>query len=288
MLAVKAFYETPPLAEPVVSETNERESIMNKLRIVTQEDCASQLRTAIQIALEKIYNNHPGNKRYTWLEKFRLVSQLKKLYRATPKERRGDELIPFHSKTVVSIRKSEQDEENTAEYYLEYKWNGWNSNDAGSSALKYAEFVEGTYQIKTVIPKGTLFDRVGGSDGSYLCPIPCSEQRDVYSVQERAIPYLFEEVHITNEPAYHRYIATCDISRQLLMQKIKEKSKFYSLNAAAINYAEELVQLDIVEGYIAPVKPFGKQGLGGGYQYKMPIPIKHLLLMGVLKEVRAQ
>lgn len=134
-----------------------------------------------------------------------------------------------------------------------------------------------------MIPEGTMFDRVGGIDGSYLCPVP--SERDVFSVQERAIPYLFLEDRISVEPSYHKYVAICEISKQSLAKKMAENPEIFSDDPKALMYANKISNLEIIEGYIAAVKSFGAQGVGGGYQYKMPLPIRHLLILEVIKEV---
>lgn len=198
-----------------------------------------------------------------------LVINLKQCYILQSRHSRGDNLVPFSSCCLldnpVRINKISQ-------YELVYRWN----------IGKDSEFVNETISKGIIIPEGTVLDRVGPERGRYLCPIP--ENRDVYTVEERALPYYLPEQIITSEPAYHKYRVKKDISKEAVLQAIEDSVDIFENESAKKTAIEKVKSDDISCGKVAPVTAFCEQGSGNGYQYKVLVSVYYLRALGFVEE----
>lgn len=200
-----------------------------------------------------------------------IVDTLKQLYANEHRCLRGDNLVPFSqcclSSPPIEINKMSQ-------YELVYRWNKG----------KDSEFVKESFQECDIIPIGTNFDRVGPEYGRYLCPVP--EGRDVYTVEERVLPYYFLEDSVIKEPAYHRYVVKKAISKASLRQAIEESDDVFESESAKNAALEKVNVGNIAYGKVAPVEAFSRQGTGNGYQYKVLVAIYYLRALGFIEEVK--
>lgn len=197
-----------------------------------------------------------------------LVSDLQKTYKYFYKNDEKALLVPFEQRALHDVAVGKVSDNY---YELCYRWN----IEAGN---RYAEFVTGKYEIVDRIPDGTCFDRLGEPTGTYVCELPSSGIP--YTVSQRALPYYFFEPDIQNEWAYHRYISTCNISIPILLDNLSDFS-----DSDQFVLRTQLSEKRIVKGTIASVESFAEQGTGGGIQYLLPINIRSLLKMGVIREV---
>lgn len=75
---------------------------------------------------------------------------------------------------------------------------------------------EGT-QHSEVIKEGTLLDRYGSNNGSYLSPM--NEKGEPYSIKERATGDRLIESNIQDNAPYHKYIVNQDLSEKMIIRK---------------------------------------------------------------------
>lgn len=202
-----------------------------------------------------------------------LVNGLKEAYINTPKHLRGDSLVPY---AVDTLHTPAVKRNKTSTYSFNYRWN----ND---TRKVHAEFLEDKFDLNTVIKEGTLLDRLGSPRGTYLSPLQTGNIP--FSIRSRALPYFFIEKNIVDEPSYHLYKATSDISIPILQNKLKESTNPFIMDNYNWLY-RQLHRTNIVSGTIAPVAAFGKQGIGMGFQYLFPVSIQTLMDLGVLEEVQ--
>lgn len=200
-----------------------------------------------------------------------IVNTLRQLYKNEYRCSRGDNLVPFSqhclSDSPIKVNKMSQ-------YELVYRWNKG----------KDSEFVKEAFHECDIIPVGTSLDRIGPEYGRYLCPVP--EDRDVYTIAERALPYFFLEDVVINEPAYHRYVVKKAISKEALSQAIEESDDVFESKLAKDAALEKVNTGNIVYGKVAPVDAFSRQGTGNGYQYKVLVAIYYLRALGFIEEVK--
>ena len=209
-------------------------------------------------------------------EKLNLVAKLYAMYSAcfanTPNECK-DNLVPLSEKCILDEPVSINDWGCGIEYR-------WPSTDPTKQDEEYPEFV-GIIDTDAVIKKDSFVDRLGPAYGKYLSPVPIN--RDVFTVAERAIPYLFLAGGTMAEPSYHRYQALKDITYDDLYDAI-ENSQVLSDDTKR-KLKKEMDESLMVYGRIAPVDAFEPQGVGGGDQYKLCIGVAYLLQLKFLKEV---
>nr|MBQ4457151.1 glycohydrolase toxin TNT-related protein [Clostridia bacterium] len=201
-----------------------------------------------------------------------LVSAAQKLYLSVSRLDRADNLIPENASSLNSTKPVICS--STGEYRFQYEWNkGENS-----------EF-DGDIQEGAVVAPGQFVDRIGSAEGRYVSPVPST--RDVYSVEERALPYFLIEDKITEEPAYHVYEVLREINTAAVIEAIDNSNGIFP-DAAAKEFAKVKVKSgDIAFGRVAAVSAFGSQGQGGGDQYRLNIDVHYLVALKFFEEVRA-
>lgn len=68
-----------------------------------------------------------------------------------------------------------------------------------------------------VLGKDAVFDRVGSPYGK--CVGEVGADGSCATVDQRSIPYYFEESDITKEPSYHRYVVKEDFTKDNIYKK---------------------------------------------------------------------
>lgn len=232
----------------------------------------------IQNVLKKTYREYEDGKLTakprTGINRLSLTNKLQSLYRSKPSER-GNNLVPFDDSTLsedapIYMKKRIQGQEEER-YGLNYRWN--------KDPNKHfdAEFL-GDPEIIGTVPVGMVLDRIGDEDGSYMCPV---QGQKTYSVGERAIPYLFLEDTIAEEPAYHTYEVVQPISVAALLSKLAHASLSDDVKE---NLRRTISFKGIRFGTVAPVPAFGRQGGGHGLQYAFPIKVRYLREFGFVEK----
>jgi len=237
------------------------------------EDYASKFEHDTQQKLEDYYKGDGGN--LTSAQKEELVSDLKKSYDGADKSARGDVLVPESSKDVTNIYYNGR----TGKYDVGYDW-------------KPVDTVPESRKME-VLKEGQQFDRVGPPSGR--CTGAVGEDGSCATVKERSIPYHFTEVDITKEPAYHRYEAEQDFTKENLSNAIDDSmysndkkaemhanlDRYYE-NAQAKGYGDGD---GLASGEIAPMFEDTTGATGGGKQYDMPFSMEELEDIGMISEV---
>ena len=140
-----------------------------------------------------------------------------------------------------------------------------------------------------VLGKDAVFDRVGSPYGK--CVGEVGADGSCATVDQRSIPYYFEESDITKEPSYHRYVVKEDFTKDNIYKKIEESSlsdtekkqlketvdEYYNKNTPYYGDNDGLAY-----GEIAPMF----DGTGGGYQYDMPLDMNDLYNIGMIDVVK--
>jgi len=209
--------------------------------------------------------------------KEKLVDDMKQAYDDTPKEDRGDTLVPEKSEYLKDPPIAEN--KNTGERYNDVNYD-WPSNGG----------FEG--KPEEVAPQvGDRFDRVGAENGRYVAPI---EGDTPQPVENRGLPYHFTEDNITDEPSYHSYEVDRDFGQ--LQDAINEynnpaltaeenefmrgefQKEYDRNNWPSDEYTHEPGKTyygDIAEAFDS----------GGGTQLELPMSVESLKELGMIHEV---
>ena len=204
-------------------------------------------------------------------QKQNLYEDLLDLYKKTAPKNRGDLLIPKNADVIKCVNRNKY----TGKYEVIYNW----ADGLGT--------VEGTREMK-VLGKDAVFDRVGSPYGK--CVGEVGADGSCATVDQRSIPYYFEESDITKEPSYHRYVVKEDFTKDNIYKKIEESSlsdtekkqlketvdEYYNKNTPYYGDNDGLAY-----GEIAPMF----DGTGGGYQYDMPLNMNQLIAIGMIDEI---
>ena len=209
--------------------------------------------------------------------KEKLVDDMKQAYDDTPKEDRGDTLVPEKSEYLKDPPIAEN--KNTGERYNDVNYD-WPSNGGFEGKPE-----EVTPQV------GDRFDRVGAENGRYVAPI---EGDTPQPVENRGLPYHFTEDNITDEPSYHSYEVDRDFGQ--LQDAINEynnpaltaeenefmrgefQKEYDRNNWPSDEYTHESGKTyygDIAEAFDS----------GGGTQLELPMSVESLKELGMIHEV---
>lgn len=209
--------------------------------------------------------------------KEKLVDDMKQAYDNTPKEDRGDTLVPEKSEYLKDPPIAEN--KNTGERYNDVNYD-WPSNGGFEGKPE-----EVTPQV------GDRFDRVGAENGRYVAPI---EGDTPQPVENRGLPYHFTEDNITDEPSYHSYEVDRDFGQ--LQDAINEynnpaltaeenefmrgefQKEYDRNNWPSDEYTHEPGKTyygDIAEAFDS----------GGGTQLELPMSVESLKELGMIHEV---
>ena len=209
--------------------------------------------------------------------KEKLVDDMKQAYDDTPKEDRGDTLVPEKSEYLKDPPIAEN--KNTGERYNDVNYD-WPSNGGFEGKPE-----EVTPQV------GDRFDRVGAENGRYVAPI---EGDTPQPVENRGLPYHFTEDNITDEPSYHSYEVDRDFGQ--LQDAINEynnpaltaeenefmrgefQKEYDRNNWPSDEYTHEPGKTyygDIAEAFDS----------GGGTQLELPMSVESLKELGMIHEV---
>lgn len=209
--------------------------------------------------------------------KEKLVDDMKQAYDNTPKEDRGDTLVPEKSEYLKNPSIAEN--KNTGERYNDVNYD-WPSNGGFEGKPE-----EVTPQV------GDRFDRVGAENGRYVAPI---EGDTPQPVENRGLPYHFTEDNITDEPSYHSYEVDRDFGQ--LQDAINEynnpaltaeenefmrgefQKEYDRNNWPSDEYTHEPGKTyygDIAEAFDS----------GGGTQLELPMSVESLKELGMIHEV---
>ena len=172
-------------------ESGESEGLEGKEDIENPEkdiDVEPTLDNKLDDIKDAAYEGRDAEGNMTPEAKEKLVDDMKQAYDDTPKEDRGDTLVPEKSEYLKDPPIAEN--KNTGERYNDVNYD-WPSNGG----------FEG--KPEEVAPQvGDRFDRVGAENGRYVAPI---EGDTPQPVENRGLPYHFTEDNITDEPSYHSY-----------------------------------------------------------------------------------
>lgn len=199
-----------------------------------------------------------------------LFEMLNSAYKHSIKDDRDDALVPY---TLESVKETEPICVKKAKYkdgkirrVVEVNYN-WPENEFCSDA-----------EENVVIEVGTVLDRLGSSDGSFLSPL--NEHGSPFTVAARALPYLFMERSVEYEPSYHRYRVIKAISKQAIADNLN-----HIKSIEVKNYCELRLRGGIKFGTVANVDAFGVQGYGGGKQYLICVPVQVLIDLDFLEVI---
>ena len=208
-----------------------------------------------------------------------LVSFLQQVYTFSDKTDRSDNLVPVDTQTV------DENEPVVEEFDI---FSGKKRKCVGYKWPKGTKCFSNILDKHAVIEKGIILDRLGPSNGSFLSPL--DENNEPYSISKRALPYLFLEKSVCEEPSYHVYVSTERITKKMILKKLQEPNKLKPLVKDHLlrrmhegNIKGDLKN-DILFGGVGEVVEFGTQGDGGGTQYRTCIPVRALIDLGLLKE----
>lgn len=219
----------------------------------------------LQHLLKDAYNRYEQG---LFVNKKALVEEAQAKYRRM-KAYQSDILVPFAEQTLTSkaVRIS-----HNGDYAFSYRF----PNDSNNE-----EFID-PKDVLTV-SKGILIDRLGPNSGKYASPIGVDGR--VFSVSERALPYYFLQNSVTEEPSYHKYSVSKEITKEKLIEAIEggDISVFENDEDVRAFLLQSVKRRSIVYGRVAPISAFGSQGHGQGLQYRFPIPIGYLEALGFLK-----
>ena len=179
-------------------ESGESEGLEGKEDIENPEkdiDVEPTLDNKLDDIKDAAYEGRDAEGNMTPEAKEKLVDDMKQAYDDTPKEDRGDTLVPEKSEYLKDPPIAEN--KNTGERYNDVNYD-WPSNGG----------FEG--KPEEVAPQvGDRFDRVGAENGRYVAPI---EGDTPQPVENRGLPYHFTEDNITDEPSYHSLLLSSDMS----------------------------------------------------------------------------
>ena len=202
-------------------------------------------------------------------EKENLVNDLKQEYDKTPLEDRGNTFVPESADYLKdnAISRAETADGNHSSW-INYDWP---ENDGFKTEDGVVDKTE------TTIQNGDIVDRVGHNGGRFTSPVVNGEAG---SVESRALPYHFTQDNIENEPSYHQFRATDDITPQNIQDKINDVADDKKRNSLQKEF-------DRSEGktYEGEIGHAFAEGDGGGTQYHMPMSVQSLLDLGLLEEV---
>lgn len=222
------------------------------------------------------YENRNSEGNMTLETKKQLVDTMKKAYDDTPKEERGDILVPEKPEFLKDPPIAEN--KNTGKRYGDVNYD-WPSNGG----------FEG--KPEEIIPQvGEKFDRVGTENGRYVTPL---EGDAPQPVEKRALPYHFAENNITDEPSYHSYEvdrnfgqlqdAIIEYNNPKLTPEENEfmRSEFqkeYDRN----NWSTDEYTHEPGKTYYGGIAE--AFGTGGGTQLELPMAISSLKELGMIHE----
>lgn len=242
-------------------ETENPESLSNKLDNIK----------------DKAYEGRDSEGNMTPEAKEKLVDDMKQAYDDTPREERGDTLVPEKSEYLKDPPIAEN--KATGECYddVNYDWPG-NGGFEGKP--------------EEVNPQaGDKFDRLGAENGRYVAPLDGDTPQPVES---RGLPYHFTEDNIADEPSYHSYEVDRDFGQ--LQDAINEynnpeltaeendfmrgefQKEYDRNNWPAEEYTHEPGKTyygDIAEAF----------GSGGGTQLELPMSVESLKELGMIHEI---
>lgn len=242
-------------------ETENPESLSNKLDNIK----------------DKAYEGRDSEGNMTPEAKEKLVDDMKQAYDDTPREERGDTLVPEKSEYLKDPPIAEN--KATGERYddVNYDWPG-NGGFEGKP--------------EEVNPQaGDKFDRLGAENGRYVAPLDGDTPQPVES---RGLPYHFTEDNIADEPSYHSYEVDRDFGQ--LQDAINEynnpeltaeendfmrgefQKEYDRNNWPAEEYTHEPGKTyygDIAEAF----------GSGGGTQLELPMSVESLKELGMIHEI---
>lgn len=242
-------------------ETENPESLSNKLDNIK----------------DKAYEGRDSEGNMTPEAKEKLVDDMKQAYDDTPREERGDTLVPEKSEYLKDAPIAEN--KATGERYddVNYDWPG-NGGFEGKP--------------EEVNPQaGDKFDRLGAENGRYVAPLDGDTPQPVES---RGLPYHFTEDNIADEPSYHSYEVDRDFGQ--LQDAINEynnpeltaeendfmrgefQKEYDRNNWPAEEYTHEPGKTyygDIAEVF----------GSGGGTQLELPMSVESLKELGMIHEI---
>lgn len=242
-------------------ETENPESLSNKLDNIK----------------DKAYEGRDSEGNMTPEAKEKLVDDMKQAYDDTPREERGDTLVPEKSEYLKDAPIAEN--KATGERYddVNYDWPG-NGGFEGKP--------------EEVNPQaGDKFDRLGAENGRYVAPLDGDTPQPV---ENRGLPYHFTEDNIADEPSYHSYEVDRDFGQ--LQDAINEynnpeltaeendfmrgefQKEYDRNNWPAEEYTHEPGKTyygDIAEVF----------GSGGGTQLELPMSVESLKELGMIHEI---
>ena len=242
-------------------ETENPESLSNKLDNIK----------------DKAYEGRDSEGNMTPEAKEKLVDDMKQAYDDTPREERGDTLVPEKSEYLKDLPIAEN--KATGERYddVNYDWPG-NGGFEGKP--------------EEVNPQvGDKFDRLGAENGRYVAPLDGDTPQPIES---RGLPYHFTEDNIADEPSHHSYEVDRDFGQ--LQDAINEynnpeltaeendfmrgefQKEYDRNNWPAEEYTHEPGKTyygDIAEAF----------GSGGGTQLELPMSVESLKELGMIHEI---
>ena len=261
-------------------ESGESEGLEGKEDIENPEkdiDVEPTLDNKLDDIKDAAYEGRDAEGNMTPEAKEKLVDDMKQAYDDTPKEDRGDTLVPEKSEYLKDPPIAEN--KNTGERYNDVNYD-WPSNGG----------FEG--KPEEVAPQvGDRFDRVGAENGRYVAPI---EGDTPQPVENRGLPYHFTEDNITDEPSYHSYEVDRDFGQ--LQDAINEynnpaltaeenefmrgefQKEYDRNNWPSDEYTHEPGKTyygDIAEAFDS----------GGGTQLELPMSVESLKELGMIHEV---
>ena len=272
--------ETPEEETENPEESGESEGLEGKEDIENPEkdiDVEPTLDNKLDDIKDAAYEGRDAEGNMTPEAKEKLVDDMKQAYDDTPKEDRGDTLVPEKSEYLKDPPIAEN--KNTGERYNDVNYD-WPSNGG----------FEG--KPEEVAPQvGDRFDRVGAENGRYVAPI---EGDTPQPVENRGLPYHFTEDNITDEPSYHSYEVDRDFGQ--LQDAINEynnpaltaeenefmrgefQKEYDRNNWPSDEYTHEPGKTyygDIAEAFDS----------GGGTQLELPMSVESLKELGMIHEV---
>jgi RPGR ORF15 isoform (fragment) len=261
-------------------ESGESEGLEGKEDIENPEkdiDVEPTLDNKLDDIKDAAYEGRDAEGNMTPEAKEKLVDDMKQAYDDTPKEDRGDTLVPEKSEYLKDPPIAEN--KNTGERYNDVNYD-WPSNGGFEGKPE-----EVTPQV------GDRFDRVGAENGRYVAPI---EGDTPQPVENRGLPYHFTEDNITDEPSYHSYEVDRDFGQ--LQDAINEynnpaltaeenefmrgefQKEYDRNNWPSDEYTHEPGKTyygDIAEAFDS----------GGGTQLELPMSVESLKELGMIHEV---
>lgn len=213
----------------------------------------------------------------------KMINELKQEYDKTPKEQRINTFVPEKAEYLADppIGRYKDDIGNEHQY-CNYDF----PNNGGFKGKPHE-----------IIPNvGDRFNRVGGDGGYYVSP---EKNGRISSVESRSIPYHFTEDDITHEPSFHRYEVIKKFDK--LQDEINNyKSDSLSIEEIQVKKDGFLDEFEDFSGkgndadtykhesgktYEGEIAPAFEENYGGDIQWELPMSIKSLKELGMIKEV---